>query len=116
MFEAKRELHDSTRTPTVGALLGTAFSSVCRWTAPEVTTSRDENQLRPCRAQATMQAILRNPKYTGFNVWNRHDKREGCAVRSRRGAPPPGGRPSVMRGEGCRHRARRCGRRIVTCR
>lgn len=24
-----------------------------------------------------MQAILRNPKYTGFNVWNRHDKRRG---------------------------------------
>jgi len=27
--------------------------------------------------KATVQTILRNPKYTGFNVWNRHDKRRG---------------------------------------
>jgi site-specific DNA recombinase len=44
---------------------------------PPNRNKKDENNLIPCWAKATVQAILRNPKYTGFNVWNRHDKREG---------------------------------------
>jgi site-specific DNA recombinase len=44
---------------------------------PPTRNKKDENNLIPCWARATVQTILRNPKYTGFNVWNRHDKRVG---------------------------------------
>jgi site-specific DNA recombinase len=44
---------------------------------PPKRNKKDENRLRPCWSVATIQTILRNPKYTGFNVWNRHDKRPG---------------------------------------
>ncbi len=44
---------------------------------PPKRNKKDENSLRPCWSKPTVQSILRNPKYTGFNVWNRHDKRKG---------------------------------------
>ena len=33
--------------------------------------------LRPTWSRSQIQAMLRNPKYTGYNVWGRHDKRRG---------------------------------------
>jgi site-specific DNA recombinase len=47
-----------------------------RYPAPK-PNKKDECELRPTWSRSSIQAILRNPKYTGFNVWNRHDKRRG---------------------------------------
>jgi hypothetical protein len=33
--------------------------------------------LRQTWSRSQLQAMLRNPKYTGYNVWGRHDKRRG---------------------------------------
>jgi site-specific DNA recombinase len=44
---------------------------------PPTPSNRSVGDLTPSWSRATVQAILRNPKYTGFNVWNRHDKRPG---------------------------------------
>jgi hypothetical protein len=55
--------------------------------------------LRPTWSRSQMQAILRNPKYTGYNVWGRHDKRRGRpALRPREGwvwSPAPTHAPLV---------------------
>jgi site-specific DNA recombinase len=44
---------------------------------PPRRNRKDENGLRQTWSRETVHAILRNPKYTGYNVWNRHDKRPG---------------------------------------
>jgi site-specific DNA recombinase len=41
---------------------------------PPEPSNRCPGNLSPTWHRGTVQAILRNPKYTGFNVWNRHDK------------------------------------------
>jgi site-specific DNA recombinase len=47
-----------------------------RYPAP-ARNPKDENDLPPTWSKSQIQAMLRNPKYTGYNVWNRHDKRKG---------------------------------------
>ncbi len=44
---------------------------------PPLGARRLHSGKRPRWELSTVRAILRNPKYTGFNVWNRHDKRPG---------------------------------------
>jgi site-specific DNA recombinase len=44
---------------------------------PPKRNRKDENDLPQTWSKAQIQSMLRNPKYTGFNVWNRHDKRRG---------------------------------------
>jgi site-specific DNA recombinase len=44
---------------------------------PPRRNRKDENDLPQTWSKAQIQSMLRNPKYTGFNVWNRHDKRRG---------------------------------------
>ena len=51
---------------------------------PPKRNRKDENDLPQTWSKAQIQSMLRNPKYTGFNVWNRHDKRRGRPlIRSR---------------------------------
>lgn len=49
---------------------------------PPRPSNRSCSELPPTWHRATVQAILHNPKYTGFNVWNRHNKREGQPAKS----------------------------------
>ncbi|MHB1539398.1 MAG: recombinase family protein [Solirubrobacteraceae bacterium] len=44
---------------------------------PPQPNRKDENGLRPTWSRSVIRSILRNPKYTGYNVWGRHDKRKG---------------------------------------
>jgi site-specific DNA recombinase len=44
---------------------------------PPVPNRKDASELARTWSRSSVQAILRNPKYTGYNVWNRHDKRRG---------------------------------------
>ena len=44
---------------------------------PPTRNKKDENDLRQTWSRSQLQAMLRNPKYTGYNVWGRHDKRRG---------------------------------------
>ena len=44
---------------------------------PPMRNKKDENALCQTWSRSQIQAMLRNPKYTGFNVWGRHDKRRG---------------------------------------
>ena len=44
---------------------------------PPTRNKKDENDLPQTWSRSQLQAMLRNPKYTGFNVWGRHDKRPG---------------------------------------
>jgi site-specific DNA recombinase len=44
---------------------------------PPVPNRKDENGLPHAWSRSVINAILRNPKYTGFNVWGRNDKRKG---------------------------------------
>ncbi|MBB4661776.1 recombinase family protein [Conexibacter arvalis] len=44
---------------------------------PPQRNRKDDNDLPQTWSKAQIQSMLRNPKYTGFNVWNRHDKRRG---------------------------------------
>jgi site-specific DNA recombinase len=44
---------------------------------PPKRNRKDENDLIQTWSRSQLQAMLRNPKYTGYNVWNRHDKRKG---------------------------------------
>lgn len=49
---------------------------------PPRPSNRSCSELPPTWHRATVQAILHNPKYTGFNVWDRHNKREGQPAKS----------------------------------
>ena len=44
---------------------------------PPARKPKDENGLPPTWSKSQIQGMLRNPKYTGYNVCNRHDKRKG---------------------------------------
>jgi site-specific DNA recombinase len=44
---------------------------------PPRRNGKDVNELVQTWSKSQLQSMLRNPKYTGFNVWNRHDKRKG---------------------------------------
>lgn len=44
---------------------------------PPTANSKDEMALRKTWSRSQIQGMLRNPKYTGYNVWGRHDKRPG---------------------------------------
>jgi site-specific DNA recombinase len=44
---------------------------------PPKRNRKDEMALRQTWSRSQLQAMLRNPKYTGYNVWGRHDKRPG---------------------------------------
>jgi DNA invertase Pin-like site-specific DNA recombinase len=44
---------------------------------PPKRNKKDENGLIQTWAKSQVQSMLRNPRYTGFNVWNRHDHRKG---------------------------------------
>jgi site-specific DNA recombinase len=44
---------------------------------PPKRNRKDENDLPQTWSRSQIQSMLRNPKYTGYNVWNRHDKRRG---------------------------------------
>jgi site-specific DNA recombinase len=44
---------------------------------PPQRNRKDENALVQTWSRSQLHSMLRNPKYTGFNVWNRHDKRRG---------------------------------------
>ena len=42
---------------------------------PPKRNKKDENDLRQTWSRSQIQAMLRNPVYTGYTYWNRHDKR-----------------------------------------
>lgn len=44
---------------------------------PPRRNRKDEMPLRQTWSRSQLRSLLRNPKYTGYNVWNRHDKRKG---------------------------------------
>ncbi|MGH2904715.1 MAG: recombinase family protein, partial [Solirubrobacteraceae bacterium] len=44
---------------------------------PPIPNRKDENDLPHTWSRSVLNALLRNPKYTGFNVWGRNDKRPG---------------------------------------
>jgi site-specific DNA recombinase len=44
---------------------------------PPKRNKKDENDLPQTWSRSQLHAMLRNPKYTGYNVWGRHDKRPG---------------------------------------
>jgi site-specific DNA recombinase len=44
---------------------------------PPARNKKDENDLPQTWSRSQLHAMLRNPKYTGYNVWGRHDKRPG---------------------------------------
>jgi site-specific DNA recombinase len=44
---------------------------------PPQPNRKDDNGLPPTWSRSVVRSILRNPKYTGYNVWGRHDKRRG---------------------------------------
>jgi site-specific DNA recombinase len=44
---------------------------------PPRRNRKDENDLVQTWSRSQIHSMLRNPKYTGYNVWNRHDKRRG---------------------------------------
>ncbi len=58
----------------LGALCDKLNRDLDRYPPPN-RNKKDENDLRPTWSRSQLQAMLRNPKYTGYNVWGRHDKR-----------------------------------------
>jgi site-specific DNA recombinase len=62
---------------------------------------KDENDLPQTWSRSQLHAMLRNPKYTGYNVWGRHDKRSGRPfIRPREQwiwSPTPSHEPLVSR-------------------
>jgi site-specific DNA recombinase len=47
---------------------------------PPKRNRKDEDGLPQTWSRSQLWAMLRNPKYTGYNIWNRHDKRRGRPV------------------------------------
>ena len=48
---------------------------------PPKRNRKDENDLPQTWSKSQLHSLLRNPKYTGYNVWGRHDKRRGRPVK-----------------------------------
>jgi site-specific DNA recombinase len=85
-----RLVPDSVRAPIVlqvfedYCLRGFGLGEICdklngeleRYPPPK-RNRKDEMPLRPTWSRSQIWAMLRNPKYTGYNVWGRHDKRRG---------------------------------------
>jgi hypothetical protein len=44
---------------------------------PPIPNRKDEHGLRHTWSRSVLAAMLRNPKYTSYNVWGRNDKRPG---------------------------------------
>jgi site-specific DNA recombinase len=86
---------------------------------PPTRNKKDENDLVQTWSRSQIQAMLRNPKYTGYNVWGRHDKRPGRPfIRPRDQwvwSPTPSHEPLVSRElfEQVEERARRNERRAT---
>jgi site-specific DNA recombinase len=47
---------------------------------PPKRNRKDVNDLPQTWSKSQLHSLLRNPKYTGYNVWGRHDKRRGRPV------------------------------------
>ena len=60
----------------LGAISDKLNADLARY-PPPTRNKKDENDLPQTWSRSQLQAMLRNPKYTGFNVWGRHDKRPG---------------------------------------
>ena len=60
----------------LGAICNKLNADLARY-PPPTRNKKDENDLPQTWSRSQLQAMLRNPKYTGFNVWGRHDKRPG---------------------------------------
>ena len=60
----------------LGALCDKLNSDLERY-PPPARNKKDDMPLPSTWSRAQLQAMLRNPKYTGYNVWGRHDKRPG---------------------------------------
>jgi site-specific DNA recombinase len=85
-----RLILDPTRAPIVAMIFadytenGLGLSAICEKLnrdldrfPPPTPNRKDENELRPTWSRSQLRSLLRNPKYTGYNVWGRHDKRKG---------------------------------------
>jgi site-specific DNA recombinase len=84
----------------IGAICQKLNRNLDRYPAP-IPNRKDENGLAPTWSRSVIRAMLRNPKYTGFNVWRRNDKRPGRQqIRSREEwiwSPAPTHEPIVAR-------------------
>lgn len=58
----------------LGEIINKLNSDLARY-PPPATNPTDEMALRKTWNRSQLWAMLRNPKYTGYNVWGRHDKR-----------------------------------------
>ena len=91
----------------LGAICDELNSDLDRYPPPK-RNRKDENDLPQTWSKSQLHSLLRNPKYTGYNVWGRHDKRRA----DRSNAPATsgyGGGPNPRRN--CQPRAVRAGRR-----
>lgn len=67
----------------LGAICDKLNSNLDRY-PPPTRNKKDENGLPQTWSRSQLHSLLRNPKYTGYNVWGRHDKRPGRPfIRSR---------------------------------
>ena len=60
----------------IGAICEKLNRDLDRYPAP-IPNRKDESGLPPTWCRSVIHAMLRNPKYTGYNVWGRNDKRPG---------------------------------------
>jgi site-specific DNA recombinase len=60
----------------MGAICEKLNRDLDRFPAP-IPNRKDEHGLAPTWSRSVIHALLRNPKYTGYNVWGRNDKRPG---------------------------------------
>jgi site-specific DNA recombinase len=60
----------------LGAICDKLNRNIEKYPAP-IPNRKDETALLHTWSRSVINAILRNPKYTGFNVWGRNDKRRG---------------------------------------
>ena len=60
----------------LGEIINKLNSDLARYPPPAVNPT-DEMALEKTWSRSQLRAMLRNPKYTGYNVWGRHDKRPG---------------------------------------
>jgi len=63
----------------LGQILNKLNCDLDRYPPPR-RNRKDEDGLPQTWSRGQLWAMLRNPKYTGYNVWNRHDKRRGRPV------------------------------------
>lgn len=64
----------------LGAICERLNSNLDRYPPPK-RNRKDENDLPQTWSKSQLHSLLRNPKYTGYNVWGRHDKRRGRPVK-----------------------------------